>query len=171
VAARRSRERVGSGKVAGPCSSKGRCSRSYARSRRCTPGRRSMASARRRVGRRSGSASVSRSFAVSFRKQVPVLGRFIVDLLAPEVRLIVEVDGLYHTRTSGADARRDRALSCDSPGPVPVGIAPVHEHDVHRPSESARDLNRSAVVHNAMPRNASAAPPCARPCCESTTRL
>jgi very-short-patch-repair endonuclease len=47
---------------------------------------------------------------VSFRRQVPVLGRFIVDLLAPEVRLVVEVDGLYHTRRDAADARRDRAL-------------------------------------------------------------
>ncbi len=48
---------------------------------------------------------------VSFRRQVPLLGRFIADLLAPEVRLVVEVDGLYHTRTTTADARRDRALS------------------------------------------------------------
>jgi very-short-patch-repair endonuclease len=48
---------------------------------------------------------------VSFRRQVPVLGRFIADLVAPEVRLVVEVDGLYHTRTTTADARRDRALS------------------------------------------------------------
>ena len=47
---------------------------------------------------------------VSFRRQVPVLGRFIADFLAPEVRLVVEVDGLYHTRRSPADARRDRAL-------------------------------------------------------------
>jgi very-short-patch-repair endonuclease len=47
---------------------------------------------------------------VSFRRQVPLLGRFIVDLLAPEVRLVVEIDGLYHTRTGAADARRDRAL-------------------------------------------------------------
>jgi len=31
-------------------------------------------------------------------------------LLAPEVRLVVEVDGLYHTRREGADARRERAL-------------------------------------------------------------
>jgi len=47
---------------------------------------------------------------VSFRRQVPVVGRFIADLLAPEVRLVVEVDGLYHTRREGADARRERAL-------------------------------------------------------------
>jgi very-short-patch-repair endonuclease len=49
-------------------------------------------------------------FGVAVRRQVPVLGRFIADLLAPEVRLVVEVDGLYHTRRGAADARRDRAL-------------------------------------------------------------
>jgi len=48
---------------------------------------------------------------VAFRRQVPVLGRFIADLLAPEVRLVVEVDGLYHTSRSSQDARRDRALA------------------------------------------------------------
>jgi very-short-patch-repair endonuclease len=48
---------------------------------------------------------------VSFRRQVPVLGRFIVDLLAPEIRLIVEIDGAYHRDRSHADARRDRALA------------------------------------------------------------
>jgi very-short-patch-repair endonuclease len=48
---------------------------------------------------------------VSFRRQVPLLGRFIADLLAPEVRLVVEVDGLHHTRVRAADARRDRALA------------------------------------------------------------
>jgi very-short-patch-repair endonuclease len=48
---------------------------------------------------------------VTFRRQVPVLGRFIVDLLAPEVLLVVEVDGLYHEQRRDADARRDRALA------------------------------------------------------------
>jgi very-short-patch-repair endonuclease len=48
---------------------------------------------------------------VSFRRQVPVLGRFIADFLAPEVRLVVEVDGVYHARRVSADARRDRALA------------------------------------------------------------
>jgi very-short-patch-repair endonuclease len=47
---------------------------------------------------------------VAFRRQVPVLGRFIVDLLAAEVRLVVEVDGGYHAQRARADARRDRAL-------------------------------------------------------------
>jgi very-short-patch-repair endonuclease len=48
--------------------------------------------------------------AVSFRRQVPVLGRFIVDFLAPELRLVVEVDGAYRRDRRDADARRDRAL-------------------------------------------------------------
>jgi very-short-patch-repair endonuclease len=48
---------------------------------------------------------------VRFRRQVPVLGRFIADLLAPEVRLVVEVDGGYHGQRRRADERRDRALA------------------------------------------------------------
>jgi very-short-patch-repair endonuclease len=47
---------------------------------------------------------------IALRTQVPLLGRFIADLFVPEVRLVVEVDGLYHTRRAAADARRDRAL-------------------------------------------------------------
>ena len=48
---------------------------------------------------------------VSFRRQVPVLGRIVVDLIAPEARLVVEVDGPYHAERVRADARRDRALA------------------------------------------------------------
>jgi very-short-patch-repair endonuclease len=48
---------------------------------------------------------------VAFRRQVPLLGRFIVDLLAPQVRLVVEIDGGYHAMRRRADARRDRALA------------------------------------------------------------
>jgi very-short-patch-repair endonuclease len=47
---------------------------------------------------------------VWFRRQV-VIGRFIVDFLAPRDRLIVEVDGRYHATRVGADARRDRKLT------------------------------------------------------------
>jgi very-short-patch-repair endonuclease len=46
---------------------------------------------------------------VAFRRQV-VIGRYIVDFLAPKVSLVVEVDGGYHARRSRADARRDRVL-------------------------------------------------------------
>ena len=47
---------------------------------------------------------------VAVRRQVPLLGRFVADLLVPEVRLVIEVDGEYHARQRKADARRDRAL-------------------------------------------------------------
>ncbi|HYP98773.1 MAG TPA: endonuclease domain-containing protein [Polyangiaceae bacterium] len=47
---------------------------------------------------------------VAFRRQVPLLG-FIADFYAPSLRLIVEVDGGYHARGAGADARRDRKLA------------------------------------------------------------
>lgn len=48
---------------------------------------------------------------VAFRRQV-VLGRFIVDFLAPARRLVVEVDGGYHAEPARArlDQRRDRQL-------------------------------------------------------------
>jgi very-short-patch-repair endonuclease len=46
---------------------------------------------------------------VSFRRQVP-LGRYIADFVAPSAKLIVEVDGGYHSRRAIADARRDRNL-------------------------------------------------------------
>ena len=51
-----------------------------------------------------------RRLGVSFRRQVPLLGRFIVDLLAPKVKLVVEVDGLYHGARERLDERRDWAL-------------------------------------------------------------
>jgi very-short-patch-repair endonuclease len=52
----------------------------------------------------------SSQLGVAFRRQVPVLG-FIVDFLAPSVRLIVEVDGGYHARRKSADERRDIKLN------------------------------------------------------------
>jgi very-short-patch-repair endonuclease len=51
-----------------------------------------------------------RQLGVVFRRQVPLLGRYIADLLAPEVRLIVEIDGECHARRCAADARRNHAL-------------------------------------------------------------
>jgi very-short-patch-repair endonuclease len=51
---------------------------------------------------------------VAFRRQV-VLGEpggkfFVADFCAPSVRLVVEVDGGYHTERTRSDARRDRTL-------------------------------------------------------------
>jgi very-short-patch-repair endonuclease len=52
-----------------------------------------------------------KKLGVAFKRQV-VVDRYIVDLLAPAVKLIVEVDGPYHSRSRfrAADARRDRRL-------------------------------------------------------------
>jgi very-short-patch-repair endonuclease len=54
----------------------------------------------------SGSDAVSAAgqLGVSFRRQVPLGNRFIVDFLAPVARLVVEVDGGYHARRREADA-------------------------------------------------------------------
>jgi very-short-patch-repair endonuclease len=42
---------------------------------------------------------------------VPLVGRFIADFYASEVRLVVEVDGACHAERGRHDARRDRALA------------------------------------------------------------
>ena len=55
------------------------------------------------------SAIRGRQLGVSFRRQV-VLGESIVDFLAPSVRVVVEVDGAYHSSRQKADARRDARL-------------------------------------------------------------
>jgi len=60
-----------------------------------------MTAAHRARGRRLG---------VVFRRQVPLLGRFIADFLAPAQRLVIEVDGVDHGERGAADARRNAAL-------------------------------------------------------------
>jgi very-short-patch-repair endonuclease len=59
--------------------------------------------------RRLWQALRGRRLGAQFRRQVPV-GRYIVDFLAPQARLVVEVDGGYHQWRQRADARRDQAL-------------------------------------------------------------
>jgi len=50
----------------------------------------------------------SSQLGAPFRRQVVMCG-FIVDFFAPTARLVVEGDGVHHTRQRGADKRRDRA--------------------------------------------------------------
>jgi leucyl-tRNA synthetase len=57
------------------------------------------------------SAISGKQLGVSFRRQVPVAGRFIVDFVAPSARLVIEVDGKVHARRRGSDARKDRMLA------------------------------------------------------------
>jgi very-short-patch-repair endonuclease len=52
----------------------------------------------------------NRQLGVEFRRQVPLLGRYVVDFYASSVRVVVEVDGGYHGDRARADARRDGAL-------------------------------------------------------------
>jgi very-short-patch-repair endonuclease len=46
---------------------------------------------------------------VAFRRQVPC-GKFILDFVAPSVRLVIEVDGKIHALRRGADERKERDL-------------------------------------------------------------
>jgi len=57
------------------------------------------------------SVALSRKqLGVAFRRQVLIGNRYIADFLAPNVKLIVEVDGGYHRQRVTADARRTRVL-------------------------------------------------------------
>lgn len=47
---------------------------------------------------------------VAFKRQVVLGDRYIVDFLAPSIRLVVEVDGDAHRTSGTADAVRDEAL-------------------------------------------------------------
>jgi very-short-patch-repair endonuclease len=54
-------------------------------------------------------ALVNGKLGVSFRRQAVIAG-YIVDFVAPSVKVIVEVDGGCHVLRRRADARRDERL-------------------------------------------------------------
>jgi len=83
---------------------------------------------------------------VAFRRQVPVLGRFIVDLIAPEARLVVEVDGPYHAERVRADARRDRALARNGYWVLRLS-AELVMHDLTEAVKRVEDELERIVVH------------------------
>ena len=56
------------------------------------------------------SAINAQQLGTTFRRQ-QVVGGFICDFVAPARRVIVEVDGGWHSRRRAADARRDRRLA------------------------------------------------------------
>jgi len=56
------------------------------------------------------SALKARQLGVQFRREVPLLGCFIVDFCTPSMRLVVEVDGECHADRRAAYVRRDAAL-------------------------------------------------------------
>ena len=51
-----------------------------------------------------------KQLGVAFRRQVVMGNRYVADFLAPSIKLIIEVDGPYHTQRVAADARRTRVL-------------------------------------------------------------
>jgi len=51
-----------------------------------------------------------KKLGVTFKRQVPLGGRYIGDFVAASVKLVVEVDGGVHAGRRLADARRDRVL-------------------------------------------------------------
>jgi very-short-patch-repair endonuclease len=51
-----------------------------------------------------------RRLGVVLRRQVPLLGRYIADFYSPDARLVIEVDGAWHSQRRAADARRDEKL-------------------------------------------------------------
>jgi very-short-patch-repair endonuclease len=51
-----------------------------------------------------------RRLGISFRRQVPIGGRYITDIVAPAARLVIEVDGPHHAHRRRADACRDDNL-------------------------------------------------------------
>ncbi len=63
-----------------------------------------------RYARSSRSTYRGRPRSFCSRAAVPI-GRYIADFVVPAARLIVEVDGGYHSLRRVADARRDRDLT------------------------------------------------------------
>lgn len=49
---------------------------------------------------------------VKFRRQAPI-GRFVVDFLCPEYKLIVEIDGGHHAENKIADDNRTKWLEAE----------------------------------------------------------
>jgi len=82
-----------------------------------------------------------RRLGAVFRRQVPLLGRYIADFLAPAQRLVIEVDGGHHVEQARADARRDAVLARAGYRVVRLGAALV-ERDI----EAAVALVREALT-------------------------
>ena len=81
-----------------------------------------------------------------FRRQVVLLG-FIVDFFCPKARLVVEVDGGYHARRVGADAKRDRRLNRAGYRVLRVDAQAVHRDLAAVLQLIARRAQGSSIPH------------------------
>ena len=81
-----------------------------------------------------------RALGVRFLRQRPV-GRYVVDFLAPEARLAVEVDGRSHNGTGRADAVRQRALEARG-----LTVVRVSNDEVFRAPDAVADRIRDVLA-------------------------
>lgn len=72
-----------------------------------------------------------------FRTQTIILG-YIVDFYLPDLGLIIEVDGHYHTNNKEQDAKRDRIL--ESSGFVVLRIA--NNQAMYKPDDIYKEIKR-----------------------------
>ena len=84
-----------------------------------------------------------RRLGVRFLRQRPV-GRYVVDFLAPEARLVVEVDGRSHDGRATEDAARQRALEA-----LGLTVLRVSNDEVLRAPDAVADRVRSALAARA----------------------
>jgi very-short-patch-repair endonuclease len=82
-----------------------------------------------------------RGLGVALRRQAVIGGRYIADFIAPEGRLILEIDGGYHARRRRADARRDDKLAR-----LGYRVLRLEAELVERQLEQAVELVREALA-------------------------
>ncbi len=80
-----------------------------------------------------------------FRRQQP-LGRFIVDFVCLENRLIVELDGGKHAERAAADAARTEWLEAQG-----FRLLRFWNHDVLKNTEAVKDAIRHALLEGQPP--------------------
>jgi len=86
-----------------------------------------------------------RALGVRFLRQRPV-GPYVVDFLAPEARLVVEVDGRSHDGRAVADAARQRALEA-----LGLTVLRVSNDAVLRDPAAVADQIRAVLVGRLAP--------------------
>lgn len=84
-----------------------------------------------------------KQLGVWFRRQVPLVGRYVADFYAPGVRLVVEVDGHYHATTAKQRADRRRTRRLEDSG---IRVVRVANELVLSDIESALGIVRAGIV-------------------------
>ncbi|MCY1312130.1 hypothetical protein D9M70_625240 [compost metagenome] len=81
-----------------------------------------------------------RFLGLKFKRQEPI-GRYIVDFICLECRLVIELDGGQHQDQVGRDAERDRWLAEQG-----FRVLRFWNHEVLGETESVLEVIRRAVV-------------------------